>query len=176
VLPSDVITYDLPTTNAPAVSTVVNLPVANATQFEVLGNAEALAVHAIPSTEVLAFCDPLDTATKLPPAPTPWYSIAVIAPVVEFTAVIVTVTSFVVAAPPKEVPTSVMVFNLAYPVPAVTNTTAEYFTPRRTTVNVAPVPEPDVEETDTGEYTADVGAYAASTYVCAVANVLAAEL
>ena len=39
VLPSDVITYDLPMTNAPAVSTVVNLPAAMLVQSEVLGNA-----------------------------------------------------------------------------------------------------------------------------------------
>ena len=157
VLPSDVITYDLPMTNVPATSNVVNLPAAMLVQFEVLGNDNKFSLHVVPFTEVLVVLDPLAAAINLPPAPTPINSNAVIAPVVELTAVTVIVMLLAVAAPPRLVPAIVSVSSLAYPVPALTITTAEYFTPLRTTVNVAPVPVPLVV-VEIGEYTAKVGA------------------
>ena len=118
-----------------------------------LGRAVAYAVQEVPLTEMLTLRLPLETAANAPPAPTPVYSIAVTAPVVELTAVIVIVISLVVVAPPSDVPNIVIVFSLAYPVPAASMFTARYLIPLRTTVNVAPLPVPLVVP-DTGEYTA----------------------
>ena len=118
-----------------------------------LGRAVAYAAQEVPLTEMLTLRLPLETAANAPPAPTPVYSIAVTAPVVELTATIVIVISLVVVAPPSDVPNIVIVFSLAYPVPAATMSTARYLVPLRTTVNVADTPVPLVVP-DTGEYTA----------------------
>ena len=48
VVPREVITYPLPTTNPPALSTTVSLPLAMEFQFEVLGNAVAAEVQEVP--------------------------------------------------------------------------------------------------------------------------------
>jgi hypothetical protein len=164
VLPKEVIRYDLPVTKLPAVSTAVSFPAAKEVQFEVLGNDSKFSLQAVPLIEVLVVLEPLAIATNLPPAPTPVNSIASIAPVVEFTAVIVIVISLAVLAPPRLVPAIVTVSNLAYPVPAAKMSTAVYFVPFHTTVNVAAVPPPLVV-LEIGVYTAKVGAYVASVYV-----------
>jgi hypothetical protein len=113
VFPNEVIRYDLPVTNPPAVSTTVNLPAAIEVQLDVLGNDNKFSLQAVPFTEVLVVLDPVATAINLPPAPTPAYSIAVIAPVVELTAVIVIVILLAGLAPPRLVPAIVTVSNLA---------------------------------------------------------------
>ena len=48
VVPRAVIIYPLPTTNPPALSTTVSLPLAIEIQFEVLGNAVAADVQDVP--------------------------------------------------------------------------------------------------------------------------------
>ena len=55
-----------------------------------------------------------------------------------------TLILFAGLAPPNTVPAIVTVFNLVYPVPADTISTARYLVPFLTTVNVADVPDPPV--------------------------------
>ena len=74
VLPNDVITYALPDTKDPADSTVVNLPDARATQFDVLGNESKFSLHVVPLVDVLVVLEPLAIATNDPPEPVPSYS------------------------------------------------------------------------------------------------------